>query len=122
MNLEDGSAVLQWNRRCVNANYINLIKFTSDAKSYKIFLNETWLKRENNSCIKYSNIRNDREDGKGEVVTLIKYNLKYVFKEIEGTQILITVSKLNSEILSWLIFIIPQPIINGIQILQTYFK
>lgn len=73
-----GLNLIQWNIRSIKSNYNNLINIISEFDPDIVFLNETWLKKDDKINIKYYSIeRDDRFDGKGGVAFLIRDNLQY---------------------------------------------
>lgn len=73
-----GLNLIQWNIRSIKSNYNNLINIISEFDPDIVFLNETWLKKDDKINIKYYSIeRVDRFDGKGDVAFLIRDNLQY---------------------------------------------
>lgn len=98
--------ILQWNIRSVNSNRANLILLANEESPDIIFLNETWLKSNQNFVLSsYNIIRQDREDGYGGVAICVKKNI--IFSNLK---------KFNSEVAQFIIIKIADLILINIYI------
>lgn len=70
--------IVQWNIRSINSNRENLNNLICREKPHIILLNETWLKPNQNFCLKsFHIVRQDRDDGYAGVATCIRKNIVF---------------------------------------------